>query len=129
MKIIAAVAGTMLLAGMAWAQESRGTIGGRAVDPSGAVVPGVEIKVIHTATNTTSVAKSNDQGNYLVPYLAPGMYRITAQASGFKSFVRDGIEVRTNDRLQVDITLEVGLTNESVTVTAETPLLDAPAPA
>jgi len=55
----------MLLASAGWAQESRGSIAGRVMDPSGAVVPGVEVKAVHVTTNTTSAAKTNDRGNYL----------------------------------------------------------------
>ncbi|MEK7406760.1 MAG: carboxypeptidase-like regulatory domain-containing protein [Acidobacteriota bacterium] len=121
--ILCAVAAVVVAPGSAFAQESRGTIAGRVVDPSGAVVPNVEVAAVNLATNTKSTASTNYQGNYLIPYLLPGAYRLTASAAGFKAVTRGSLEVRINDRLQVDIHLELGQSTESVTVTAETPLL------
>ncbi len=118
----AAVA-VVLACGHASAQEPRGAIAGRVLDPTGAVVPQTGVTAVHLATNTKYSAATNDQGNYLLPFLLPGAYELTATASGFKAFTRGGLEIRINDRLQVDIQLELGQSTESVTVTSETPLL------
>ncbi len=113
-----------LAAGPAWTQEARGAIVGRVTDSTGAVIPGVSVKITNIATGVTTPAETNAQGNYLAPYLIPGTYRITAEKAGFKSFLREGIELRVNDRLEVNITLELGAVTETITVTAETPMLD-----
>jgi hypothetical protein len=68
---------------------------------------------------------SNAEGNYEIPFLIPGLYRLSAEQAGFKTFVRDGIEVRIADRLTIGISMEVGQVSDQVTVTAETPLLDS----
>ena len=107
------------------AQDTRGTIAGRVADPSGAVVPGAKVTATHVATNTKTEATTNEQGSYLIPYLLPGTYQVTAHAAGFKLFTGGGIEVRVNDRLQFDIELELGSSTESVTVLGATPLLEA----
>jgi hypothetical protein len=59
------------------AQEYQGTILGRITDSSGAVVPDVQITVIHTENGASSVTKTNMQGNYRVPFLLPGVYGLT----------------------------------------------------
>ena len=107
------------------AQETRGTILGRVLDSSGAAVPGVAVRATNAATNVTVSTKSNAEGNYEIPYLLPGTYKLTAELTGFKSFIREGIELRIADRLAIPITLQVGDVTEQITVTAETPLLEA----
>ncbi len=113
-----------LTATAAFAQETRGSIAGRVVDPSGAVVPGVHLTATHVATNTKTKATTNEQGGYLIPYLLPGTYQVAAEAAGFKVYTGSDIEVRINDRLQFDIRLELGSSSESVTVVGATPLLE-----
>ncbi|MCI0420725.1 MAG: carboxypeptidase-like regulatory domain-containing protein, partial [Acidobacteria bacterium] len=105
------------------AQEIRGFILGRITDPSGAAVPGARITVANEETNTSVTAQSNEEGNYNVPFLAPGRYTVTAEANGFKKAVRGRIIVQVQDKLTLNFSLEPGDISESVTVTAETPLL------
>ena len=64
------------------------------------------------------------EGNYEIPYLLPGTYRVTAELAGFSKSVRDNVELRTADRLALNFQLQVGALSESVTVSAETPLLE-----
>ena len=116
--------GALLAAQVCFAQESRGTIIGRVMDPSGAVVPGVTVQATNLATNTGGSSETNESGHYEIPYLLPGLYRVTVTATGFKSAIRDQIELRVADRLALDFTLELGDVGESVTVTGETPLLE-----
>jgi hypothetical protein len=87
------------------------------------VIPGAKVEALNVATNVSVTAVTNEAGNYDIPYLLPGLYRLTAEAPGFKRTVRDGIELRVADRLVVDLRLEVGAVTESVEVVAETPLL------
>ncbi len=113
-----------LLQAPATAQEARGTITGRVMDASGAVIPEAAVQVINKAMGTRLTLRTNEAGLYQAPYLIPGIYQINVEASGFKKFIRDGIELRVNDRLEVDVTLEVGNPEQSVTVTEEAPLLN-----
>ncbi len=105
------------------AQETRGTIVGRVTDPTGAMVAGAEVRATNTATGVRLVARSNEAGNYTVPYLLPGTYTIEAELAGFRKSVREGVQVRVNDTVQVDIELAVGSVAETIEVKAETPLL------
>lgn len=106
------------------AQESRGTIAGTVVDASKAVVPGASVTVTNVAMGTSTTAVTNDVGFFQAQYLIPGTYRITVELSGFKKLVREGIDVRVGDRLQLELPLQLGGTEEQITVTAESPLLE-----
>src|SRR5436309_11683225 len=125
--VIAAIGVLFVLALLrfpALSQEFRGQIGGRVLDPSGAAVPGAQITVTNTASNSPSASIANEAGVYRVLYLTPGKYVITVEAPGFKKLVREGIEVRVGDLLNLDLTLELGGASDTVRVTAESPLLE-----
>lgn len=104
-------------------QVSRGTITGRVTDPQEAVVPGAQVVATDTATGAQYKAVSSGAGDYTIPFLAPGNYQVSATAAGFKSFVREGIVVAANERVDVDINLAIGQQTQTVTVTAENTLL------
>jgi hypothetical protein len=106
------------------AQEARGTIVGRIVDASGGVIPGASVEVLNKAMGTKLALTTNDEGFYQATYLIPGLYTITVELPGFKKAVRDDVELRVNDRLELNITLEVGTPDQVITVTGETPLLN-----
>lgn len=106
------------------AQEFRATITGTVTDAQGAVVPNATIRITNTETNATVTTISNVSGVYTAPFLPPGTYNLTAGVQGFKTAVRNDIELRVGDRLQIDITLEVGTMSEQVTVSAAAELLE-----
>ncbi|MBI4892706.1 MAG: TonB-dependent receptor [Acidobacteria bacterium] len=114
-----------LTAPFASAQESRGSIRGKVSDPSGAPVVAAQVEVVNVSTNVVLRAASNSEGNYDVPYLITGTYRISVSLAGFKNYTRDGVEVRVNDRITLDVTLELGAVGESITVQGDAPLVDA----
>jgi len=107
------------------AQESRGKILGRVLDSTGAVIPGAGIAAIHEAMNTRTTAASNAAGNYELPFLLPGTYRIEVTVTGFKQYTRRPIEVRVGDTMTLDINMVVGQVTEKVDVVAEAPLLES----
>src|SRR5262245_5446965 len=89
---IAVFATMVLLASSpASAQEARGTITGKVVDANKAVVAGATVKVTNVAMGTTFSLRTNENGFYQAPYLIPGTYQVTAETTGFKRFVRDGV--------------------------------------
>lgn len=106
------------------AQESRATLIGRVTDPSGALISGASVRALNKATNASASSVTNESGTFEIPYLLPGLYRVTVEMAGFKTAVRDGIELRVSDRMMLDFQLELGNVAESVVVTGETPLLD-----
>jgi len=108
----------------AFGQIGTSTITGRITDPTGAVVPSVNVTVVQTSTNFTSTAVTNSEGLYRVLSLQPGLYRLTFEAQGFKRAVRDAVELRTGDTLAVDMVLQVGSVNESIEVSGAVALLE-----
>jgi carboxypeptidase family protein/TonB-dependent receptor-like protein len=106
------------------AQDPRGAITGRINDTSGGRLPGVTVTATNAATNVSSTTVTNTEGVYTIPYLAPGVYTVKVELSGFKKVVREGIEVRVADRVTLDYSMEVGQIEETVLVTAQSPLLE-----
>jgi hypothetical protein len=106
------------------AQDFRGTITGRISDAQGGRLPGATVTATNTATNVGSTTTTGSEGQYTISYLTPGQYSLTVELSGFKKLVRGGIEVRVGDRVTLDLSLEVGQLEETVSVTAESPLLE-----
>ncbi|MBV9938901.1 MAG: carboxypeptidase regulatory-like domain-containing protein [Acidobacteriaceae bacterium] len=92
---------------------------GTVQDSSGAVVPNAEVTVVSQATNLTRSAVSNESGNYVISNLPIGVYDISATAPGFKKFVLTKVEVTVSQQATVNIALEIGNVNESVTVQAD----------
>lgn len=111
-------------AGLAAAQDARGSISGRITDSSGAVLPGATVTIVNLDTNAQSTAITSDQGRYTVLYLLPGTYRVSAALDGFRTGVNDGVQVRVGDKVQYDVVLEAGGVVEEVQVVAERPILE-----
>src|SRR5258708_898960 len=93
----------LLIAVSLSAQEFRGTLTGTVSDATGAGVPNAKIIAVKTDTNTRSETVSGADGNYTLPFLAPGPYEVRAEAPGFKSYRHAGIQIGTNERVGEDI--------------------------
>ena len=113
-----------MFAGLANAQEFRGTISGAVTDPTGAAIPGAMVVVRETQTGTTSQTKSDNAGQYVVPFLLPGTYSISVTMPGFQKTVRNDITLQSQEHPIVNLKLAVGEASQTVTVTGATPLLD-----
>jgi len=113
----------ILAAGALSGQEFRGFVTGRVWDAQRAAVPSARIFAAEVQTGAKSETVSGPDGLYTLPYLAPGTYRVIVEAQGFKRYVRDGIIVGSGERIGLEIELELGPVTDSVTVTAESPLL------
>ncbi|MBI5084740.1 MAG: TonB-dependent receptor [Acidobacteria bacterium] len=112
-----------LLAVCSFAQDVRATISGTITDPSGAPMPGVQVKLASLDRGTVLEATSNEAGLYRIQFLLPGGYTMTVEKAGFKKFVRTGIVLAAADHPALDIKLDLGQTTESVTVTGDVSLL------
>jgi Carboxypeptidase regulatory-like domain len=112
------------LVSVAFSQETRATLTGRVTDPTGAIVPNVQIQVVDTDTGAQTTAVSNKDGDYTVPFLVPGTYKVSVQSNGFKTYVQMGILLQTEQTVTENVVMQVGNASESVTVTAGTPLID-----
>jgi len=119
--LVALVAGGAILL----ARESRASIAGTVTDPSGSVVAAAKLQLTNVDTGVSFQAASNDVGQYRFLFVNPGKYKLTTEMAGFRTFVRDGIQLQVSQTATIDIVLQVGSQAESVTVGAEAPLLEA----
>jgi hypothetical protein len=106
------------------AQEFRGTISGQVTDPTGAVVPEANVSVKEINTGTANQTKSDGAGQYVVPFLLPGQYSITVTAPGFETVTRNSITLQSQEHPIINLTLTVGETTQTVTVSDTVPLID-----
>jgi hypothetical protein len=105
-----------------WGQ-GYGSISGVVSDPSGAVVPRATITATEVGTKTVATGISNSEGQYNILDLRPGLYAIAAEAPGFKKLLQPDVRLEVAGRITLDLHLQVGATSETVSVTAEAPLL------
>lgn len=114
----------VLMGAYAYAQDSRGSLTGQVTDPSGAVLPSVGVTVTDTDTGAVLHVTTTADGFYTAPGLLPGNYSVTVSAPGFRTFVRTGIQLETQQNATVNVKLTVGAASAMVTVTANAPLID-----
>lgn len=107
----------LISAAQLWADVT-GSITGYVHDSSGAVLSGAHVVVTNTATGFTEQATSDTQGQYSFLALPPGNYKIEGDASGFEHSTVNGIDLKVNDKLRIDVTLSVGSVREQVSVQA-----------
>jgi len=98
--------------------ETSTSIRGLVTDASGAAVPGATVIIRNTATNESRTIITNDSGFYAFPSIIPGTYDVTITHAGFKKAEVTGRVAQVSESAQVDVTLEVGQTSDSVTVSA-----------
>jgi hypothetical protein len=123
LRLPAVLVGLTLLSAAASAQEFRGSITGRVTDSTAAIVPGATVTATNVATNIPVVSVTNEAGLYSLLYLLPGKYSVAFELQGFRRLVRD-VDVRVGDRIALDATLDAGALEETITVVAESPLLE-----
>ncbi|MET0753742.1 MAG: carboxypeptidase-like regulatory domain-containing protein, partial [Pyrinomonadaceae bacterium] len=104
-------------------QEFRGTIAGTVSDPNAAIVPGATVTVTNIETNIAATTTTNEEGAYTFPLLLPGKYKVSATAANFKTTVQENILLNVDDRLTVDVQLQIGSATE-VNVVADTELIE-----
>ena len=122
----ALLAGLILVAAPAstvFAQAVTGTLLGTVTDSSGAVVTGAKVTITNEGTGFTRTASTDTAGEYTFPSIPTGRYTVLAEMQGFKAGALSGIVVGVDQRVRMDVSLEVGAMTESVTIEASTPLL------
>jgi len=107
------------------AQVDTGTVSGIVTDSSGAVVPGASVTLIQQETNAHAMLSTNETGFYSAPGLRPGWYDVAVTKQGFQTQRKTGLELRVQDRLEVNFSLTVGGTSTEVMVAAAAPLLES----
>jgi hypothetical protein len=114
----------LLLVHVLAGQEFRATVTGVVTDPSGAGVPNGVVQARNLATNEVAAATTDGRGSYTIPLLKPGTYNLSAEAAGFKKITHENLTLNVGQTASIDLTLEVGAVTESLSVTAEAPLLE-----
>ena len=104
-------------------QATEGTILGTVVDPSGNVLVGAQITVTNAQTNFPRKTVTNNSGEYVVSSLPIGTYRVTSEVSGFRTDIKNSIELTVKARVRVDFFMQTGVVNQSVEVSSSAPLL------
>ena len=99
-------------------------MGGRVMDPQGALVPDATVAVTNEDNNVSQTARTNSKGVWILEFLLPGHYRFTVTAPGFTTQEHKGITLQAADNKQFDTQLQVGATAQTVEVLAGTPLID-----
>ncbi len=100
------------------AQLTLSTIRGTVADPTGAVISNVEVGLLNLETNARWSATSNQNGDFEIPDLQPGRYRLTVTAAGFKQYVADQIILESNQIRRINPALELGAVGSEVSVMA-----------
>ena len=105
-------------------QEFRATVKGVVVDTSQAALPGATVTVQNQETNEMATATTNEQGNFTIPFLRPGLYTMTVEMTGFQKYTRTDMRLSVGETANINAQLGVSLT-ETVSVVSESPLLDS----
>jgi len=108
-----------------WAQRTTGDIRGVVTDESGAVLPGVTVTLSGPAVQGTPSTVSNESGVYRFPNLSVGVYQVSAELAGFATKTQTGIQVVLGATADVGVQMSVSTQQETITVTAEAPVVDS----
>ena len=122
LSMLGVVVVAMALGSSASAQSFTGGVRGAVRDANG-VVPGVTVQLINESTNQSREVTSNDQGEYNFAAVPPGTYTVKASITGFRTFENRNVRVGAQQFITMDIQLEVGQLQETITVTGQAPLI------
>jgi Carboxypeptidase regulatory-like domain len=107
------------------AQVVSGSITGQVLDPSKAAIPGATITATNVESGARKTTSTGSSGYFTIPFVVPGTYTVSASARGFKTLNQKGIVVSVGQAASLNLTLEVGTTTQTVSVTAAAPLLNS----
>lgn len=116
--------GFLLSCGLALGQTASGSLSGTVTDANGASVPGAKLTATSKDNGSKIEALSSDAGLYVFPSLPAGSYSLVVEKTGFKKVSQANVEIRIAQRVDLNVKLEVGDVQQSIEVTAETPLLE-----
>lgn len=114
----------LIWAAICAAQDPRANMVGSVVDPSGASVPGAEVRVTRTDTGVEARGVTSEAGKFNIRFLLPGTYRLIAMKPGFKTFAQDNLVLRVDETLDLTVRLEIGNVSETIEVKVGAPLLE-----
>jgi hypothetical protein len=127
-RVILGALAVILLPALVHAQGATAQIAGTVRDQSGAVLPGADVTLTQTDTGFTRSTVSDEGGNYTLPNLPVGPYRLQAMLSGFRTFQQTGIVLQVNANPTINITLPLGDVSETISVVGQAPLIETRTP-
>ncbi len=104
--------------------QGRAALSGKVADPQGALISGADVTITQTSTGTKTAMISDAQGAYAFPSLAPSSYSLTVSAKGFQTYRQVGILLQADQSVRVDVSLKVGSSTETVTVSSAASHID-----
>ena len=108
----------------AFCQEFRSTLSGTVLDATGSRISGAKVVATETRTGSKTQTVSDSSGQYTLPFLSPGHYKLSGLAQGFKEYIQKDIDLGSGDHSVIDLHLSVGDTTQSVEVSADAPLIN-----
>ena len=124
LRVVVAVSCSVVIATPAAAQLQQGRLIGTVIDAQGSILPGVTVTATSPALIGSQVAVTEADGRYLFPSLPSGTYSLAFELSGFRAARRQNIVLALGQTLNVDLTMQLATLQETVTVTAESPVVD-----
>src|SRR5215475_602571 len=122
-RFIVVVVLALLVPSAVLAQAVKGSLVGNISDASNLAIPGATVTITEVNTNISYNTTTNESGYYVFSNLKDGTYRVVGELTGFKKTIRDGVDVPVNATVRVDLKMEIGAIEESITVVGESPLL------
>ena len=123
--VLAAALGVLLICVPLFSQGSYGRILGSVTDQTGGVIAGATVTVMDVDRGVSRTLTTDDAGEYNAPNLLPGKYTVRAESKGFKTVERQNVVLEVGKEPRVDLTLQPGEQNQTLTVTEAIPLVEA----
>jgi hypothetical protein len=122
--VIAVLCALFLLPPGAAFAQGYGSVSGTVTDSSGAIIPGAQVTATQASTGLALKTVTGSAGTYVFPSLAPSVYDITVSHEGFAAYSEKGVQVRADAAVTTNVTLKLGSTNQTVTVSAQAAQVD-----
>jgi len=123
-RVLLSIVGILLISASLSAQSNQGRILGTVRDQSGGIIAGATVTVTDTLKGVSRTLTTDEAGEYAAPNLDPSTYRVRVEYKGFKTFDREGLNVGVGQEAKIDITMQTGEQNQTVTVTESIPLVE-----
>jgi hypothetical protein len=120
-----AIGALVATSALAYGQVNTAVVSGTVTDPTGAILPNASVTIENLATHEVRTAKTNSAGSYSFTFLQPGHYRIKVMSKGFKIFNVSDLGLEGGDQVSEDAKMQLGQEDQTVDVTAQTPLLQS----
>jgi len=115
-RVLALLAGALLLSAGAWGQASTAALYGEVLDQQGAAVTGAKVTLTNTATGATRSAETDETGRYQFLAVLPGKYSLKVEKDGFRTAVRENLDLLVNTISKLNIPLEIGQVTETIVI-------------